>query len=206
MEQRNRNSQRSREDILNAAESAFAEKGIYGTRVDEIAKAANINKRMIYEYFGNKEGLYRAVLERSYSKLLEIELRMLSQETSAADAVSGIVRLYFHFLSSNPSYVKLIMWENLNEGRYIEELDFNKIKHPAFEMMKSILKKGRDAGVFRDDLDEDQLIISLLTFTFSYFSNKYTLSKMLDIRFDDEVNIQKRIGYITDMFLKFICV
>lgn len=206
MEQRNRNSLKSKEDILIAAEEAFSEKGIYGTRVDEIAKAAKINKRMIYEYFGNKEGLYKAVLERSYSKLRDMELEMLSKDTPAVEAVSGIVRLYFEFLSTNPSYVNLIMWENLNKGNYIKELDFHKIKHPAFDMMKKILRKGIQEGIFRDDLDDDQLIISLLTFTFSYFSNKYTLSNMLDIQLDDEENIQKRIGYITDMFLKFICV
>lgn len=206
MEQRSRNSQKSKEDILRAAEAQFSEKGIYGTRVDEIAKEASINKRMIYEYYGSKEGLYKAVLERSYKKLMDMELEVLSKNTPAALAVSGIVRLYFEFLSQNPSYVNLIMWENLNKGRYIRELDFHQIKHPAFDMMKKIFKKGIQDKVFRDDLDEDQLIISLLTFTFSYFSNKYTLSSMLGIRFDDEENIQKRIGYITDMFLKFICV
>jgi hypothetical protein len=98
------------------------------------------------------------------------------------------------------------MWENLNKGRYIEGIDFEAIKHPAFEMLRQILRKGKEEKIFRNDLDDEQLMISLLTFSFSYFSNRYTLSKLFSIKLDAEENINKRIGYVTDMFLAYICV
>jgi AcrR family transcriptional regulator len=206
MRYRERDSKKSREDILKSAELEFAAKGIYGTRVDEIAKNARINKRMIYEYFGSKEELYKAVLARSYSRLSRDEMMLLSKEIPPVEAIGKIVRLYFEFLNSNPEYVNLIMWENLNQGKYLEDIDFGTIKHPAFEMLRHVLQKGRDDKIFRSDLDDDQLIISLLTFTFSYFSNRYTLSKLFSTKLDASENINKRINYVTDMFLEYICM
>ncbi len=204
MAYRQRNSQKSREDILNASEAEFAAKGIYGTRVDEIAKRADINKRMIYEYFGKKEDLYKVVLERSYSRLGFAEIDLLSKDIDPVDAIRKIIRLYFEFLYNNPNYVNLIMWENLNKGRFINEIDFTSIKHPAFEMLKKVLKNGRAINKFRQNEDDDQLIISLLTFTFSYFSNRYTLSRLLDIKLDTKENIDRRIKHVTEMFLSYI--
>lgn len=201
---RERDSNRSKEDILISAEEEFSSKGIYGTRVDEIAKKANINKRMIYEYFGNKEELYKTVLLRSYSRLTKIEMDLLSKDITAIDAIKEIIKLYFEFLKNNPSYVKLIMWENLNKGKYMDDIEFEKIKHPTFEMLKQILKKGKDEGSFNKKLDDDQLILSLLTITFSYFSNKYTLSKIFSMKLDTAENIEKRIEYVTEMFLAYV--
>ena len=146
-----RDSNKSKEDILIAAEEEFSSKGFYGTRVDKVAKKANINKRMIYEYFGNKEDLYKVVLARSYGRLAKMEMVLLSKKISAVDAIKQIIRLYFEFLKNNPSYVNLIMWENLNEGKYMDEIEFEKIKHPTFEMLKQTIEKGKDEGLFRSN-------------------------------------------------------
>ena len=87
---------------------------------------------MIYEYFGNKEELYKVVLARSYNRLTKMEMILLSKDISATDAIKEIVRLYFEFLNNNPSYVNLIMWENLNEGKYMDESLFEEIKASDF--------------------------------------------------------------------------
>jgi TetR/AcrR family transcriptional regulator len=201
---RPRDSQKSKEDILNAAETEFAEKGIYGTRVDEIAKKANINKRMIYEYFGNKEGLYKAVLVSVYGRLTQREVGLLSGDIASTDAIVRTIELYFDFLHSNPSYVNLILWENLNKGKYIEELDFKDLKDPAFDLLRNVIKKGKAEDVFKEDIDSEQFILSLLTYTFSYFSNRYTLSKLLGRKLDDPENIRQRVKDVTEMFLGYL--
>lgn len=204
-EKRPRDSQKSRENILNAAEVEFAQKGIYGARVDEIAARADINKRMIYEYYGSKEELYKAVLSAVYSRLSRREVGLLSEEMPCIDAIRKIIALYFDFLKDNQTYVNLILWENLNKGIYIKDIDFTKIKDPAFELLRKVVEKGVIEGVFRQDIDADQVIISLLTYTFSYFSNRYTLSKLLGRKIDDEDNIKKRVENVTEMFLSFMC-
>ena len=200
-----RDSQKSREDILNAAEQAFAEKGIYGSRIDDIARQAGINKRMIYEYFGSKEELYKAVLTTVYSRLSRKETVLLSEDITCTDAIKNIISLYFDFLSENPTYVNMILWENLNKGKYIQEIDFKVIKDPTFDLLRKIIVKGKQQGIFKAELDAEQIILSLLTYTFSYFSNRYTLSKLLGRKLDNEESIRSRVENVTGMFLSYMC-
>jgi len=200
-----RDSQKSRDDILKAAEIEFAEKGIYGTRVDEIAAKANINKRMIYEYFGNKEELYKTVLVTVYSRLSHKEIDVLSEDIECTDAIKKIISLYFDFLRNNPAYVSLILWENLNKGKFIESIDFTQIKDPTFELLRKVINSGKAKGIFKASIDTEQVILSLLTYTFSYFSNRYTLSKLMGRKLDEEVNIKNRVENVTEMFLGYLC-
>ena len=204
-QKRVRDSRKSKEDILNAAEIEFAQKGIYGARVDEIAARAGINKRMIYEYFGSKEELYKAVLAAVYGRLARREVGLLSENIPCIEAIRRIIILYFDYLKNNPTYVNLILWENLNKGSYINDMDFTGIKDPAFDLLKKVVERGKAEGVFKQETDADQLILSLLTFTFSYFSNRYTLSKLLGRRLDDEANIKRRVENVTEMFLSYMC-
>lgn len=206
IERRERDSQKSRMDILSAAEIEFSDKGLYGARIDEIAQKANINKRMIYEYYGNKEELYKAVLIEVYSRLSRKELTLLSEEMSFVNKIQSIINLYFEFLRDNPTYVNLILWENLNKGKYINQIDFKLIKDPALESLRSIIENGKDQGYFKKNLDTEQLILSLLTYTFSYFSNRYTLSKLTGKKLEEELNVKARAQSVTDMFLSYMCV
>jgi len=200
-----KNSNKSKEDILRAAEMEFAEMGIYGARVDDIAKKANINKRMIYEYFGSKEELYKTVLAEVYSRLSRKEIILLLEDISSIDAIKKVITLYFEFLRDNPTYVNLILWENLNNGRYIQDVDFSKIKDPAFDLLRKVIAQGIASGDFRKEIDTEQVILSILTYTFSYFSNRYTLSKLLGRKLDEEENIKRRVDNVTEMFLKYMC-
>lgn len=204
-QKRVKDSQKSKGDILATAETEFAKKGLYGTRIDEIAKSANINKRMIYEYYGNKEGLYKAVLISVYSRLSLKEQGLLFEDISCTDAIRKIISFYFEFLRDNPTYVNLILWENLNKGKYIQDIDFSTIKDPTIEQMRKVILHGKEEGVFKQSVDPEQVILSLLTYTFSYFSNRYTLSKLLGRRLDTEVNIKNRIENVSEMFLSYLC-
>ena len=201
-----RDSQKSKEDILKAAEHEFAAKGIYGARIDEIAAKANINKRMIYEYFGNKEELYKTVLADVYTRLSRKEMDVLSENASCIDTIKKVISLYFDHLSQNPTYVNLILWENLNSGAYIKEMDFKNIKTPEIDLLKNVINRGIHEGVFKPDIDTEQVVLSILTYTFSYFSNRYTLSKIMGQQLDSEENIKRRIKNVTDMFISYLCI
>jgi len=201
---RKRDSQKSREDILKAAEIEFSEKGIYGTRIDEIAAKANINKRMIYEYFGSKEQLYKAVLLSVYGRLGDAEIQVLGKRKTGVETIKEIIKLYFKFLQENPSYVNLLLWENLNKGTYIQEIDVGVMRNPSFEILKEVIDKGKNEGVFKAEIDTEQTIISLLIYTFANFSNRYTLSKLWGKKLDDEQAIEKRVEELTAMVLDHI--
>ena len=118
---RSRDPERSQQEILAAAEAEFAEKGFFGARVDEIALAAGINKRMLYAYFGDKETLYKQVLFRVYGRMEAVERELVERQYTGEALIRAIISAYFDFLQANPSFVHILMWENLNRGKYLQE-------------------------------------------------------------------------------------
>ena len=101
-------STQTKQAILKAAEEEFSEKGIYGARVDEIAAKAKINKGMIYQYFGNKEELYKTVLKNVYDRLGDSEDLVICNQKNCISEITDLVRTYFYFLRDNPSYVRMV--------------------------------------------------------------------------------------------------
>ena len=79
-----RDAERTRQALLAAAEIEFSTKGLAGARVDVIAEQAGANKRMLYYYFGSKEDLYIAVLERAYGAMRKAERELNLTNVSAA--------------------------------------------------------------------------------------------------------------------------
>jgi AcrR family transcriptional regulator len=199
-----RDSARTKREILHAAELEFAEKGLYGARVDRIAEKAKINKRMIYEYFGSKEELYRTVLVTVYGRLGQQEVHLLTQNLSCEEAVRKLIRLHFDFLNENPTYVSLILWENLNQGKYFRKSDFKDARDPALVQIRNVIRKGKAEGVFRETVDEDQFLLSLITFSFPYFSNRYTLSILLDMPMDKADDLTRRVDHVTEVLMLYL--
>ncbi len=200
-----RDSQKTKENILAAAEMEFSERGFYGTRVDEIAERAGANKRMLYEYYGKKEDLYKAVFLEVYSRLQEEEVSLLDGETSCIEAVKKMIAFYFHYLSENQSYINLLLQENLNRGAFIQDVDFSGARHSGIKRLTELIEHGKQQHLFRKGIDTTQVVVSLLMFTFSYFSNRYTLSHLMQIDFFDTAVLQDQIDYLSEMFLRYLC-
>lgn len=203
---RQRDADRSKEQILQAAEDAFAEKGFYGARVDEIADGANINKRMLYAYFGDKEALYKQVLFRVYARMEAVEKELTSHAYSGEQLIREIIKVYFAFLKTDKNFVRILMWENLNQGRYLQEMESDRIKRSTIQYFVSELESGKAKGVFRTDMDPWHTALSLITICFANFSNQYTLSKLFGRNLADEELIEERRKYTTDMMLSYLCM
>ncbi len=195
----------TKRNILQAAEEEFSAKGLYGTRIDEIASRAGVNKRMIYEYFGNKTELYRTVLQNAYERLGEQELSALAEEGSCVEAIRRMIRFYFDYLRANPTYVNLLLWENLNQGRYLDSEDTSSLRAPAFRALRSIVERGQKEGVFREEIDSEQVLISLLMYTFSHFSNRFTLPRLLGYETEEPIMAEKAVENLTEMILRYMC-
>lgn len=198
------NSNITKQNILDAAEVEFSQKGISGARIDEIALKANVNKRMIYAYFENKENLYKTVLCEVYSRLSLFENVGEGEESTRTDLIKNVIRKYFYFLQSNPSFVNLVLWENLNECRYMDDDRIRSIKQPGMSALRRILTEGIATKEFREGIDIEQVVFSMNMFCFAYFSNKYTMSRILNIQSGDEDNIENRIEYVSDVILMYI--
>ena len=197
-------SELTKNKILAAAEGEFSEKGIWGARIDAIAESAGVNKRMIYEHYGNKENLYKTVLERVYARLAEYESENYTVNLPPEEAIKNIVDVSFRFLESNPTFVRILMWENLNNAKYLESSSASQIKNPTISYIREQLKRGKEMGVFSSEVDEEQMVISLLNFEFSYFSNIHTLSGVLKTNLSDSAEIRKRSSFVSEMLIKYL--
>ncbi len=205
-EKKTRNSALTKAKILEAAEDEFAQKGLAGARIDEIARISGFNKNMIYQYYKSKEKLYETVIYNEYSKLSELENVIISRNADCKETIETIVREYFMFLKGNPNFVRLIMWENLNEAKYIEASGALNIKDPMLKMLGRVVEKGKSEKIFNEKVNEKQVMLSLIMGAFSYFSNIYTLSKVIHIDLENEETMNERIRIVTDSILNYLAL
>lgn len=203
-EKRYKKSEITREKILEVAEEHFAEKGFFGARVDEIADSADINKRMLYAHFGSKEGLYTAALVKTYKRLAEFEKQFIIKGIAPVASIRNIVLTSFRFLSQNPNFVRMLMWENLNTAKSVPRDELASLKEPSLEYMREQIRRGKEQGIFRADADEFHTVFSLMNLCFSYFSNIHTMSAMLSRDMTAEDQVIARAEYISDVIIKYL--
>src|SRR5581483_9199361 len=142
----------SKQAILQAALAEFASQGIAGARTDTIAESAGVNKALLYYYFEDKEGLYRAVLESVLSGLLERERHVFSAPGSALDKVVNYALPHFDYIAETPSFSRLVQGEMMRASvgksphiQYISEKYFRKL----MEWLMNTLQEGMRRGEIR---------------------------------------------------------
>ena len=171
----------SRAAILQAAAQEFAEHGIAGARTDAIARAAKVNKALIYYYFRDKETLYGAVLDSAFSGLKTTVFRVLDSELTPREKILAYVGAYFDFIASNQNYPRLMQREMMRaregESAYIDNVIRNYIQ-PIFRRVGEVLRQGTAAGEFRD-VDPAHFIPSMVAMIVFYFSGAPVLQKIV---------------------------
>lgn len=200
MAERKRNPEHSRRRILETATTIFAAKGLDGARVDEIADAARINKRMIYHYFGSKEDLYVEVLRDNYRQLLDVEREVDGKILSPLAKTKEYIRQYFYFLARNEEFVKLLQWESLQADRF-SHLILPEIAQSTLPKLIAILENGVQDGVFRRDLDIRHLIISINAVCLLYFSRQHAYSPFWRQDMTDPEMLEERLQHVLDFTL-----
>ncbi|MTI80513.1 MAG: TetR/AcrR family transcriptional regulator [Firmicutes bacterium] len=198
-----RNAEESRRRILQAAEHIFATKGLDGARVDEIAGAAQINKRMLYHYFGDKEELYTEVLRQNFQKIIEAGQEATNLQGSVLEKVTQFISNYFHFLTENDEYVRLIQWESLYHGRHTRKI-LPEMAQTSLPRLEALLQEGINEGIFRRDLDIRHLVISINAITIMYFSRRDIYNFLWDEDMMSEDALQDRLQHIIDFTLNGI--
>ena len=169
---RTRDADRTRREILEAAIEEFSARGLLGARVDAIAERIHTTKRMIYYYFGSKDGLYRAALVESYRGTRDRERSLHLEDMPPEDALRELVRSTLCYDATNEPFVRLVLFENLLEEGMIGHLDAEtrEVNQVALEILDDVLARGRASGVFRDGpdapsaLDVHQVISALAFF------------------------------------------
>lgn len=197
-------SELTKERILVAAEEEFSEKGFWGARVDSIAAASGINKRMIYAHFESKEKLYTKVLLRVYERLAECEKQFMIDGLDPLESIRNVIHISFGYLKNNPNFVRMLMWENLNRGMSIPDGELARLKAPSMEYIRRQLVRGKELGIFRADIDVYHVSVSLMNFCFAHFSNQHTMASILGRDITSAEEVHSRAEFITNIIVRYL--
>ncbi len=172
-----RDPERTSAAILAAAVKEFMEKGYSGARINEIAKRAGANKRMLYHYFGDKEALYLAVLEGAYVAIRSAESKLHLADHDPVEGIRELALFTWRYFIDHPEFLSLLQTENLMKARHLKRsARIFDLHSPLVAVISDLLERGAAKGVFRADADPVKVYVSIASLGAFYLSNRYTLS------------------------------
>ncbi len=200
----------TREAILNAAEEVFAEHGFDGARIDAIAETAGYNKSLIFHYYGDKLGLYTAVLQRIDQQGTELQARiigpLLADESLTSDAskfrtfLEAIIRLIFDFLVENPRMTRMLAWEAA-EGWHTYIKVASQFNTEDAKLFKELLNEANAAGLIRSGIDS-AIVLSIAFTTCIAYLNSIPL---IEMTFNSEgLSSQEALLQARDVIVEFV--
>ncbi len=204
-EKRRQDAAETRENILEVATREFADKGLAGARIDEIAEKTATSKRMIYYYFGGKDELYRAVLERAYEGIRVQEEQARFADLRPDEALRAIIGHTFDYHFEHPEFVRLVMNENVHHGEHIAQIESLKQRNRSvLSQLGAIISKGEAQGQFRAGIDPIDLHMTISALCFYNVSNRYTFLHNFGIDFAASTERAKRREQIVQCVLAWV--
>ncbi len=193
-----------RDDILRVATEEFAAHGLSGARMGNIAAKTRTSKRMIYYYFGDKEGLYGKVLEAAYAEIRQGETHLELAGLSPMDALAELVSFTFDHHCRYPDFVRLVMIENIHHAGYLKHSKIiRELNRTAIEKLEEICSRGIRDGVFRSDIDALKLHWQISGLAFFNVSNRPTFSAIFGDQLWTAAEQQKLRQMVVDTILRF---
>ena len=197
----------TRRDILETASREFALNGLSGARIDEIAARTKSSKRMIYYYFGDKEGLYVQSLENAYRTVRDGENSLDTEGLLPQDALRRLVEFTFDHHHEHEEFIRMVMIENIHHGLYLEKSEvISGLNVTAIDHIASIYHRGVESGVFRSGLDPLDLHWQVSALCFFNVSNRATFSKIFGLDIGAAEHQQRLRENTVEMVLRFVAV
>ena len=190
----------SRAAILKAAISEFAECGIAGARTDAIARAAHVNKALLYYYFKDKEGLYQAVLEHVFSGLRATVVPTLESDRPPRQKLLDYLGAYFDYIAANPRFPRVVQGEWIRTGsdrvgqmKRVAQSYFR----PIYQKLGDVLRAGIASGEFRP-IDPMHFIPSMVAIVVFYFSAAPVIKALVKVDPLAPAQIAERRAFVLD--------
>ena len=204
-EPRPRDADRSQRDILDAASAEFAAHGLGGARMDRIAQAAAVNKRLIYYYFESKESLFLAVLERSYAGIRGQEQQLNLTQLEPIEAIRRLISFTWDYYIAHPDFLSLLNSENLHRASHLKRSGrAQSLNSPLVQALADVLTRGTQQGLFRAGVDPVQLYISIAGLSYFYLGNSHTLSTIFARDLLGTKAKLERLSHMTDLVLGYL--
>src|SRR5271166_3519820 len=192
--------QESRASILKAAVAEFAEHGIAGARTDAIARAAHVNKALLYYYFKDKDALYEAVLDHVFGGLQHRVMPVLDSTLPPRQKMLEYLGTYFDYIAANPRFPRVVQAEWMRSGgkgsapmqRVAKEYF-----RPIFGKLVEVLREGIAAGEFRavNPMDFLPSVAAVIVF---YFAAAPVMKTLLKVDPLSEERIRERRAFVLD--------
>lgn len=195
----------TRRNIIEVAAREFAENGLSGARIDEIAAKTKASKRMIYYYFGDKDGLYLKVLEHAYSEVRATETKLDLEDLPPLAALEKLVRFTFDHHNSHEDFIRLVMIENIHHGKYLAKSPvIQKLNTTAIDTVRDLYERGVEDGVFRAGLDPIELHWQISALCFFNTSNRATFSKIFKRDLGSRKSLASLREAVVEMILRYV--
>ena len=167
-------------NILRAATRVFARYGYDGGSIEKISTSAKSVDRMIYYYFGSKEGLFIEVLENAYRRMNEAELKLKLDTSRPLEGLNAVIAFVLSYYRKNPEFITLLNTENLQRGKHIaKSVSARQYSSPAIAIISELLQNGIAQKLFRQDISARNVYLLIAATAYFYMSNRYTLSAFL---------------------------
>jgi TetR/AcrR family transcriptional regulator, upper aerobic nicotinate degradation pathway regulator len=197
--------QETRDAILKAATKIFAKHGFSGGRIDEISKAAKSYDRMIYYYFGSKEGLFIAVVEEMYRLFNDAELALELSSDQPVESLTAVINFMWTFYYRNPEFITLLNDENLHRGKHISKsLRAREYSSPAIQILERLLEAGARKKVFRSGLAARDVYLMIAALNYFYLSNRHTLSAFLGEKLEAPEALAHWQAFVVDAVMRTV--
>ena len=195
----------TRERILSAAESVFAEKGFDGARIKEIAQRVGVTHAVVHYYYNTKQALYRAVVDRMVTELVELAVGIAPEPLEPIPKLERFFYSFFDFAARHPQFARLA---NLETGRGDQQYFLGLVREhlaPQYERARGFVRVGIQAGVFRP-VDPDHLLTAIYGMIVSYLSDTPFLMAILGGEVDSQDQLELRRDELMRMILRMVLV
>lgn len=195
----------TRAAVLAAARSSFAEKGFRGTTIRAVASAASVDPALVHHYFGSKDDLFLAVLERTYADIREAEQQLHLDEIDPVEAIRQLVSFTWHYYLEHPEFITLLNSENLHCAAHLKRSErIQEMNSPLVQLLDTVLERGKRDKLFRAGVDPVQLYISIASLCYFYLSNNHTLSAVFGRDLRAPKAMAQRLSHMTDLVLGYV--
>lgn len=194
-------------NILTIATEEFAAHGLSGANINEIAQRTSTSKRMIYYYFGDKEGLYQHVLEGVYSSLRDTEKALNVADLEPVAALKKLTEATFDSHVNNPHFIRLVMIENIHNAEYVRKSEIiPNLNRAIIEKLNDVCIRGKGSGVLREDADPLELHWMTSSASFYNVSNRATFSSSFGNDLYTEAGQARLRKRVVDMVLGAVVI
>lgn len=200
-----RDPERSKAAILLAAREEFSRTGLGGARVERIAEKAAVDKKLVYYYFKDKDGLFAAALESVYAEIRDAQLYLDLQGMPPLIALRRLIEFTWDYYIAHPEFITLLNSENLHLARHLQGSPrIRELNSPLVDSLSDILERGQKQGLFRAGIDPVQLYITIAGCSYFYLSNIHTLSAGFNRDFKAPKQLTQRLAHITEVVSAFV--